>query len=99
MFLPRENDKIYRHIDLTTDLKKSRSTRLSSILNFPPSAKEDVICPNQIRDVLSACKRKQMDSLLMIKPHLQLKRWKNKSNNQLKSFLSLSRLKVIVRLW
>ena len=98
MFLPRENHKNILHIDLTTNLKKSRSTRLSSILNFPPSAKEDVICPNQMRDVLSACKRKQMDSLL-IKPHLQLKRWKNKSNTQLKSFLSLSHLKVIVRLW
>ena len=37
-------------------------------------------------------KRKQMDCLL-IKPHLQLKRWKNMSNTKLKSFLSLSHLK------
>lgn len=73
-------------------LKKTRITRLP--MNFRPLAKGDVIRPKQIRDVLSPRKRKQIDCLL-IKPHLQLKRWKNKSNNKLKSFLSLSDLKVI----
>ena len=72
--------------------KKTRITRLP--MNFRPLAKGDVIRPKQIRDVLSPRKRKQIDCLL-IKPHLQLKRWKNKSNNKLKSFLSLSDLKVI----
>ena len=78
------------HIDWTNTYKRSRSTRLLTI--FRQSAKGDVICSKQIRDFLSPHKRKQMDCLL-IKPHLQLKRWKNMSNTKLKSFLSLSHLK------